>query len=159
MLVYRIGHKDYATRIEASGRDGRWTSGGRKVVYAASSFALAYLENMYYRRGAGFNDDYRTVLIYVPDDLGIMTLLEDDLPAGWRNPTNYPHSQSIGNKWYDELHYPLLKVPSAVITPEYNFLFNTLHTQFSKVRILEVANFLPDSRIDYILKQQAIAQK
>lgn len=152
MLVYRIGHKDYATMLVASGREGRWSSAGRKVVYTASSFALAFAENMYYRRGAGFNDDYRTVLIHVPDDLRIMTFVESDLPVAWRDSKNYSQSQFFGNKWYDEMLYPVLKIPSAIVPQEYNFLLNTSHSDFTKISILKVANFLPDPRIEEILK-------
>ena len=94
MLVYRIGHKDYAASLIASGKSGRWCSGDRKVIYTASSFALAFSENMYYRRGVGFNDDYKTVLIYIPLSLSIKTLIESDLPPEWRNYKNYFQTQA-----------------------------------------------------------------
>lgn len=152
MLTYRIGHKDYATSLTASGKDGRWNTGGRKVIYTASSFALAFAENMYYRRGAGFNDDYKTVLIHVPDSLEILTLAESKLLAAWRDLKNYPQSQGLGNKWYDEMRYPVFKVPSAIIPQEYNFILNTFHSDFSKISIVEVGSFLPDDRIEKILK-------
>jgi RES domain-containing protein len=152
MLVYRIVHKEYAATLGASGRDGRWNSGGRKVIYTASSFALAFTENMYYRRGAGFNEDYKTVVVYVPENLGILILLETELPAGWRDVRHNPQGQSLGNRWFDEMRFPVLKVPSAIIPQEYNFVLNTLHPDFSKIRILETGDFLPDPRIESILK-------
>lgn len=46
MLVYRIVHKKYAESLFASGLEGRWNSDGRKVLYAAESISLAYLETL-----------------------------------------------------------------------------------------------------------------
>jgi hypothetical protein len=59
MLVYRITHKIYGKQLFASGLEGRRNSDGKKVIYAAGSIALAFLENMIRRQGVGFNSDFK----------------------------------------------------------------------------------------------------
>src|SRR5580698_5233523 len=100
MLLYKIGHKNY-NPLTASGIDGRWASDGRKVIYCADSIALAFLENMIRRQGVGFNRDFKTILIDIPDDFKIEVVLADDLVAGWRFSRDYTICQQLGNKWYD----------------------------------------------------------
>jgi hypothetical protein len=45
MLVYRITHRNFSQQLFASGAEGRWNSGGKKVIDAA-----AFLENMVKRQ-------------------------------------------------------------------------------------------------------------
>src|ERR1035437_8993129 len=99
MLVYKITHKNYATSLSASGADGRWASGGRQVIYCAESIPLAFLENMVRRQGVGFNRDFKTVIIEIPNDLKAETVTIKDLGEGWRNFRVYTKCQSIGDQW------------------------------------------------------------
>ena len=62
MLVYRIVLEKYAS-LYASGVEGRWNSSGAKVLYTASSRALACLENVVHRSGEGLNDLFRTLVM------------------------------------------------------------------------------------------------
>lgn len=152
MLVYRIGHKNYATRLAASGADGRWAAAGRMVIYAAESIALALLENMVRRQGVGFNNDFKTVIIEVPDNLAVKTILPEDLSKNWRSFKDYGICQSIGNQWYDAADTPILKAPSAILPPSYNFVLNTHHPDFKHIRIVAITDLAPDERIEDILK-------
>lgn len=68
MLIFRIVYKSYSNSLQASGVRGRWNSEGNKVIYCAESIALAFLENMIRRQGVGFNDDFKTMFIQIPDD-------------------------------------------------------------------------------------------
>ena len=89
VLAYRIAHKIYSAKLLASGLAGRWSGNGRKVIYCAESIASAVLENMVRRQGVGFNDDFKTMILNIPDDLGIQIVTPKQLPAGWRNITDY----------------------------------------------------------------------
>ncbi len=71
MLVYRIVHKSFSKKIIAPGFAGRWNGSGRKVVYCAESIALAFLENMIRRQGIGFNRDFKTMILEIPDSMKI----------------------------------------------------------------------------------------
>lgn len=153
MLAYRITLKKYSTTLFAPGLAGRWNGSGRKVIYCAESIALAFLENMVRRQGVGFNDDFKTMILEIPDDLKIKTITADDLPPGWRTFTDYSICQPFGNKWYDEGLFPILKVPSAVLPDSSNYIINSLHPDFNKIKLKQVTDLIPDQRIEELLKK------
>jgi RES domain-containing protein len=153
MIVFRIGHKKYATALNASGANGRWAAAGRPVLYCAENIPLAFLENMVRRQGVGFNQDFKIVCIEIPDDLLISTVEERNLDPEWRHPYDYSHCQPIGNKWFDDLRMPVLKVPSAVLPESNNYVINTLHPEFKRIKIVAITELMPDPRIEDILKK------
>jgi len=56
--------------------------------------------------------------------------------------------QEIGSQWYNAMEFLVLKVPSAVIEQEYNYVINTRHPDFSKlVRLKAVEDFVWDRRL------------
>lgn len=152
MLVYRITHKAYSSALFASGIAGRWNGAGKKVIYCAESIALAFLENMVRRQGVGFNDDFKILIIEIPDDVGITTINSTDLEAGWRDFKDYAVCQPLGDQWYDRGRTLLLKVPSAVLPESFNYVINTRHVDFTKVQLIATTDLVPDERIEAILK-------
>jgi len=152
MLIYRIVHKLYTT-LFGSGMQGRWNSAGNKVIYAAESIPLAFLENMVRRQGVGFNDDFKIMIIEIPENTSVEIISVSDLNSTWRNPNDYFACQPIGDKWYNGRKSLMLKVPSAVMPEAYNFVINTLHADFNKVILAGVTNLVPDERIEEILKK------
>lgn len=153
MLVYRIVHKNYSDTLSASGMAGRWNSKGNKVIYCSQSIALAFLENMIRRQGVGFNNNFKIMFIQIPDETEITTVNETNLDKDWRNFNNYSSCQSVGDLWFTKGANLLLKVPSAVLPEEYNYVINTWHKDYKKVKLIEVSNLFPDARIEEILKK------
>ena len=155
MLVYRITHKDFSKSLIASGAEGRWNSEGKKVIYAAESIALAFLENMVRRQGVGFNRDFKIVVIEIPDDINLSTITTNDLKAGWRNFKDYSRCQPSGDEWYRQGATAVLKVPSAVLPESNNFVINTLHSDYTanKIKLIGITDLLPDERLEEILKK------
>ena len=151
MLVYRIVHK-LNTTLFASGIKGRWNNTGNKVIYAAESIPLAFLENMVRRQGVGFNDDFKIMIIEIPDHTFIEIISTKDLNPKWRTPNDYSQCLPLGDKWYSEGKSLMLKVPSAVMPEAYNYVINTLHPDFNKVILAGVTNLVPDERIEELLK-------
>jgi RES domain-containing protein len=155
MLAYRIVLKQYSKKLFASGLAGRWNGSGRKVIYCAESIALAFLENMIRRQGVGFNDDFKIMILEIPDNLKIQTITIDDLSTGWRDFTDYSKCQPLGNAWYDEGTLPILKIPSAVLPEAFNYVINSLHPDFKKIKLVKVTDLIPDVRIEELLKRYA----
>lgn len=153
MLAYRITLKQYSKTLFAPGIAGRWNGSGRKVIYCAESIPLAFLENMVRRQGVGFNDNFKIMILEVPDNFNVQEILPKNLPAGWRQFTDYSKCQPIGNKWYDEGLVPLLKVPSAVLPESFNYVINTTHAGFKAIKLLQVTDLIPDERIEDLLKK------
>ena len=50
-----------------------------------------------------------------------------DLPVNWQDISADPVGQKIGLKWLKAMEYPVLKVPSAIIPVEYNYIINPEH--------------------------------
>lgn len=152
MLGYRITHKSFSKKLIAPGFAGRWNGTGRKVIYCAESIALAFLENMIRRQGVGFNQDFKTVILQIPEELKIQKVNGKDLPEGWRKFSDYSKCQPIGDDWYDEGVYPILKVPSAVIPESFNYVINAMHADSKKIKIIGVTDLIPDERIEDLLR-------
>ena len=153
MLVYRITHKSFSKELSATGTPGRWNSFGKKVIYCAESIALAFLENMIRRQGVGFNEDFKIMIIEIPDELKIATVNAGDIKDEWRDFKDYSICQHLGDKWYDEGAVPVFKVPSAVLTSSFNYLINTMHPEFKKIILIETTDLVPTERIEEILKR------
>lgn len=153
MLVYRIVHKKYARSLFAGGMEGRWNSEGRKVLYTAGNVSLAYLETLHHRRGLGFNNDFRIMVIYLPPDASFLDIASSRLPANWRSFRNYDACQRIGDDWFDRAEHLCLRVPSAVVPENQNVLINTLHTDYKKVKLVETLSFTPDERLEEVIKR------
>lgn len=152
MLVFRIAHKKYAETLSVSGLSGRWNSNGKLVLYTAENVSLALLENMIYRVGTGFNDDYKIMVIEIPDK-SFATVETEQLPKNWRKIECYPALQNIGNLWYDEKKKLCLRVPSSVMPENFNIIVNTTHPDFKKVKLIDVLPYEPDERLEKLLKK------
>ncbi|MGK6350851.1 RES family NAD+ phosphorylase [Parapedobacter sp. DT-150] len=153
MLLYRIAFKAFSQALFAPGIAGRWNSTGKKVIYTAESIPLAFLESMLRRQGSGFNRDFNTMTIEVPDGVSMTVIGPDELPNGWRSTRDYRICQQLGDRWYDGMVSPILKVPSAVLPDAANYILNTLHADFSKIKLLRVSDLIPDDRIESLLKK------
>lgn len=60
---------------------------------------------------------------------------------------NYPYTQAIGDKWISERETAILKVDSAIIDLEYNYLLNPAHSDFRQIKIAAIKLFTFDSRL------------
>lgn len=152
MLVYRIVHKKYANALFAGGLAGRWNSEGKKVLYTAESVSLAYLETMHYRKGFGFNSDFRIMIIRLPSTALFLEVIKTELPGNWRDFRNYQDCRKIGDEWFDHAGHLCLKVPSAVVPENCNIVINTLHKGYQEVELIDTLDFIPDERLENIIK-------
>lgn len=152
MLVYRIVHKKYADSLFASGLAGRWNTEGKKVLYTAENISLAYLETMHYRKGLGYNRDFRLMVIELPKNAFFQEIDSVALPKNWRDFRNYEVCQRVGDEWFDSAEHLCLRVPSAVVVQNYNVVINTLHVDYAGVKLIDILNFEPDDRLEEIIK-------
>ncbi|MGV3541091.1 MAG: RES family NAD+ phosphorylase [Rufibacter sp.] len=147
MEIYRICLQEYADALVASGNRGRWNLKGSFVIYTAGSRALACLENVVHRSGEGLKDQFKVVVIHVPDDLPIEKVEQQDLPEGWHKTKGYPLCQPLGEAWYRRNSSAVLQVPSSIVPEESNFILNTRHPDFLKIQIIRREDFEFDPRI------------
>ena len=154
MIVFRIVHKAFSQSLVGSGHPGRWNKSGQKVIYAAESIALAFLESMIRRQGVGFNEDLKIMFLDIPQDLSITTIDPASLNPGWDDIRNHSVSQERSSSWYASLETPVLKVPSVVLPHSFNFVINTEHKDFKKIKIIDLTPLVPDPRIETILSSR-----
>ncbi len=151
MLVYRISQTKYANSLTASGIDGRWNLLHQKMVYTAGSVALACLENLAHKSGASLAaGDFSLAIIEVEDDLKIEEVKIGDLTSvnpDWHLVDHYNFTQKLGNDWLNAGSSAILKVPSAIIDLEYNYLINPNHASFTNIKIVKVDQFTFDVRL------------
>ena len=147
MEVYRITKSRYADSLIASGGAARWNGRGHFVIYTAASRALACLENVVHRSGEGLQDDFRVMLIQIPDELLVETISLHELPANWLTPESYPICQTLGHEWLRQAKSTVLQVPSAIIPNESNYLINPQRPHFGQIRLLGNEPFLFDTRL------------
>jgi RES domain-containing protein len=127
-------------------RGGRCNPRGIRVVYCAESRSLAAMEVL-----VGVDEKEHLMKIpwvCIPAALPI-ELLEKaaKVPPEWRQ---YPHnaaSQSFGAEWVQAQRSVALRVPSAVIAGEFNYLLNPAHPQFTKVKVGKPEPFSFDPRL------------
>ena len=147
MEVYRISIVKWTKKLTASGYAARWNSKGKYVIYTASSRALACLENIVHRSGEGLNDKFKVMLIKIPNDIKIEEIKIESLPKGWSNIENYSLTQKIGDEWIESSKTAVLKVPSAIVNMESNYLINPNHKEFNKIKLVGREDFKFDKRL------------
>lgn len=148
MRIYRISKSIYARSLRASGKENRWNVEGAFVVYCASSLCLACLEVVVNTSGKSLiNENFSSIAIDVPEKITTTIIDVNSLPENWKEVERKSYTQKIGDDWYAKQATLLLRVPSAIISKEVNYIINTKHPDFSKVFIGEIDSFMFDRRI------------
>ncbi len=155
MIVYRFAHRKYAYELSGTGarlKGGRWNPPGVDVLYASESISLALLEVL--------------ANAHTLEELQVIRLMEIDIPASAEcQDIKLP---SLKKDWYHDIDYTqwmgqeilntrktlLCRCPSAIVHKENNYLINTKHPEFKKIKLLNTAEFYFDERL---FKQQSIS--
>jgi RES domain-containing protein len=124
---------------------GRWNSPGRAVIYLADSRALAALESLVHHPGIPEIGYVRFPVSFKPSLIEAMSTA--GLGAHLQSPVVAPETQAFGDRWLREGLKPVLKVPSALIPEESNYLLNPAHPKFSQIEIGEPEGFAFDPRL------------
>jgi RES domain-containing protein len=113
---------------------GRWNCKGTAVVYVADSLALAALEMLVHLQARQVLACYLVAPVRFAESL-VRDLDRRRLPADWRSDPAPAALQALGDRWVDERRSAVLRVPSAVIETENNYLLNPAHRDFAKIRV------------------------
>ncbi len=147
MIVFKITLIKYADKLNASGNPARWNSKDVKVIYTAGSRALACLENIVHRTSRGLQDNFKTLLIDIPDNIKIGVISRENMISNWQAYQNMPYTQKLGDEWIKNKSSAVLKVPSVIIPEEHNYLINPEHKDFKQIRLVSAESFEFDIRI------------
>lgn len=146
MLVFRITRAEWANALIGSGAPGRWNIADDRVVYSASSRALACLEILVNAGKSIHLNQFRLLEIEIPDGLIAEEIPLRRLPTDWSRHSNMKITQSIGHTWQSHGNSGILKVPSAIIVEEANYVLNTEHIDFKSIHIKSSRAFDFDNR-------------
>lgn len=152
MTVYRIEREKYLDTtlqgVGAASTDGyRWNSLNTYLVYTSESRALAILEVSVH---LDFSEDLPTDRFYVkidiPDDIDILELSINELPENWDFKPPILETQYIGDDFVLQKDAAVLKVPSSIVPPEFNYLINPNHPDSAKITIVSKQKVQFDNR-------------
>lgn len=149
MEVFRISKEAHAASLSASGSANRWNTKGQRVIYTGSSRSLSSLELVVHRGAIQPGASYKVMVISIADDDYLIKQIQrSDLAPDWRSLAGYSELQRLGSAWYNKQESLVLKVPSAIIVYEYNYIINTEHPDFSsKVQLVRTEDYFWDSRL------------
>jgi RES domain-containing protein len=149
--AWRICKPKYAqTAFDGEGAaraPGRWNIRGQKVVYTADSQALAVLEIVVHA-DADLASHY--ALIPCSFDESLVDVIDPStLPLRWNRlvDPSWAILQQLGGAWITSKRSAVLRVPTAVVPEQYNYLLNPEHPDFSKIQIGVPIDFEPDPRL------------
>jgi RES domain-containing protein len=150
MEVFRLSRKKHPIALSGKGAamfGARWNFKGTEIVYVAQNRALAMAEVAVHLSLATLPKDFVMLTIDIPDTISIELLDEKKLQKGWNV---FPHSfatQVLGDDFIKRNETCLLKVPSAIVKGDFNFLINPYHEDFKLITIIDKTDFPFDKRI------------
>jgi RES domain-containing protein len=83
----------------------------------------------------------------IPASVRVKSISIDELPANWFAADPPPRLPAVGGEWLECAETAVLKVPSAIVTEEWNYLLNPLHADFRKFRLSVPKPFSFDQRV------------
>jgi RES domain-containing protein len=150
MRVWRLCQRRFAaSAFDGEGArlyGGRWNHKGLPVVYCSATLSLAVLEVLVHHRVPIPPNDFVAVPAELPVRLKITALTTADLPAGWQEDPSPTALQDIGSDWLRNAASAVLAVPSALVPPEFNYLLNPRHKDFTRLVIGQPQTFPFDMR-------------
>ncbi len=150
--AYRIIKRNHAaTCFNGEGArlfGGRWNSKGKRLVYTSSSQSLAILEILVHLDSYAILAKNYCLCTAEFDEKLCEHIPVASLPAGWDADMAILATKSIGDDWVQEARSAVLVVPSAISPPpEYNYLLNPDHPDFSKIVLYPSQDFVFPGRL------------
>jgi RES domain-containing protein len=144
-IVTRARAADAFTGEGARRYGGRWNPKGLRVVYTASTRSLAMLEMLV--QDQPLRAEYVIIAVRIPPSIRVDGVASSALPSDWRSPRQSEYLRRSGTEWLERADTAVLRVPSAVVPQESNYLLNPAHADFGKIKYGKPETFIPDDRL------------
>ena len=150
MLLYRISPKAYLPQDPtgaAATSEGRWHLMGQRVLYFSSSLSLCVLE---LKANAISFERIRTAYHYCTMNVDSIKNSEFVVDSFYSKDWTLDKraSQQYGADWFSRKSSLILKVKSAVLPVEWNYLVNTTHRDFTSLSFPSPLSSPLDSRLN-----------
>lgn len=149
MTVFRITNEKYKTDISGNGAalyGSRWNSKGLPLLYTSQFISLSILESLVHLKKSEIPPTQYLLHIEVPDENDVVEISYKKIRTNWHQEPEY--TQWLGDQFLQNNQRLMLKVPSAIVPEESNFLLNPLHLRFKKVRIISSELLELDKRLN-----------
>lgn len=149
MIVYRLTRTKFANDLSGEGArlfSARWHKKGTTCIYTAENRSLAILE---YSVNITEDDIPRAlsmVSIQVPEK-NILEIHRNELPGDWHLSPVPLSTKDFGTNLLESLKAAVIKIPSAVIPEEFNYILNPKHPDAALFKIMDIRDFVYDIRI------------
>ncbi|MGI8580554.1 MAG: RES family NAD+ phosphorylase [Chitinophagaceae bacterium] len=147
MIIYRLATSEFADNLSGEGAKiygGRWNPGGVAALYLSEFISLSILEILVRADTFTSPDTYTLLSIQIPEN-SVTSIEVKKLKSEWQNHIEY--TRSIGEDFLKMNQTLALKVPSAIVPQEHNFLINPLHKDFKQVKIVYSEQLELDKRL------------
>ncbi|MCG2792560.1 MAG: RES family NAD+ phosphorylase [Weeksellaceae bacterium] len=147
MIVYRLSKDAYANDLTGKGAEiagGRWNSKGNAALYTGQSIALCVTEIAVHLPLGIIPKDYRLIQIELPD---VIFFEPKRFPTNWNTFPHLDSTQKMGDKFIKANKFLVMKVPSATVRGEFNYIINPRNLNFKDVKIKKVERFTFDDRL------------
>jgi RES domain-containing protein len=148
MTVYRLAVQPYKVDLSGTGAKlygGRWNSEGTPMLYTTENISLCVLEILVRTGIDMIPANYFLVKIDIPDSININTLNKDRLKKDWKTDNGF--TRWIGDEFIKSNKGVIMKIPSAIVDEEHNFILNPEHGEFKKIHITSIKKFTFDKRL------------
>ncbi len=148
MIVYRIANSLYKDDISGMGakiKGARWNQQGFNMLYTAENISLSTLELLVHIGLPYIKSNFHLLTIFIPDDGSLREINVSKLKKNWLEDEDY--TAFMGTEFLKNNINLTLKVPSAIVNEESNFLINPYHPDFKKVKIKKSNPYIFDKRL------------
>ena len=125
---------------------GRWNSPSVPMIYTAETQSLAALELLVHLDSPALLDQYVLIAVGIEKAL-VLNLDLKEWPKDWRESPPPARLREIGDAWIEAGKSVALRVPSALVPDESNFLLNPRHADFARLRTSKPVPFRYDARL------------
>jgi RES domain-containing protein len=148
MEVFRISRSKWAEDLSGEGArlfGGRWNRKGTPCLYTSSSRSLAILE---YSVNVSLDEIPRSlsiVTLKLPDQF--LDVKIHELPGNWKDVPAPASTREFGTRLLEEGRHLIIRLPSAVIPQEFNYIIDPMHKDHKLCKVVAVDDFVYDPRI------------
>lgn len=148
MTIYRLAASGFKDDLRGEGAmlyGGRWNSIGNAMVYGAQHISLAVLEILVNKRNIEhFQTSFHLIQLRFPEQ-SVKIISTEVLKKNWHLDIEY--TRFIGDHFLQDPTQWILKVPSAVIPEEFNYIMNPIHADFKQLEVLSSEIYPIDKRL------------
>ena len=148
MIVYRLTSGQFSNDLSGNGAKlygGRWNSFGLPALYTTEHISLAVLEMLVHIKNFQTPLNYFLITFEIPAQVSLVSIDYKKMKKNWKDDSSY--LQSMGDAFLTSKQSLVLKVPSAIVEAENNFIVNPAHPDLVKIKILKSENFIFDKRL------------